>query len=315
MKKVIKIILCNIIGLIIIISVVNFLLFYMECKNFDKNIPMNTICQKYKEFMTRDISIENSKQMLITSDEFRPIENKESKKAPIVLFGCSFAYGASLKEDQTLSYKLGKKTGRPIYNRGLSGLGVQHMLFQLRDKSFYQIVPKPEYVIYLFMEGHIQRITTPTTPSFPNCYTAFYKNSQMGDFVLKKRTFLSDKIIIQHHISNYLAWNFLNRIKSYNEKWEKNFVKYVVESKKEVEKNWPSNGETETKFVVIFYRGEPILNSTIDTLNEKGIIVITKDDFNINVYDKKYQISETDTHPSELAWDIFTPIIIEKLNL
>lgn len=126
---------------------------------------------------------------------------------------------------------------------------------------------------------------------------------------------MSDKIIIQHHISNYLAWNFLCRIKFFNEKWEKIFVRYIEESKKEIEKNWSSDDETETKFVVLFYRGEPIFDSTISALNEQGIITITKDDFNIDVYDKKYCISESNDHPNELAWDIIVPVIIEKLKL
>lgn len=189
MKKTIKIVLYNLIGLLFIAFIVNFILFYIEYTNFDKNIPISLVCEEYKNFMTRDISVENSRQMLITSDEFRPVENEKSKKAPIVLFGCSFTYGAELENNQTFSYKLAQKTGRPVYNRGLNGLGVQHMLFQLQDKSFYEIIPKPEYVVYVFMEGHIQRITTPVVPSFPNCYTAFYKNSRGGGTYLKEENF------------------------------------------------------------------------------------------------------------------------------
>ena len=82
--------------------------------------------------------------------------NKDLK--PIVLFGCSFAFGFGIDDEQTFSYKLSKYTNRTVYNRGLCGGGIQHVLYQLRREDFYKEIPEPEYVIYLYISNHIRRM-------------------------------------------------------------------------------------------------------------------------------------------------------------
>ena len=268
---------------------------------------MKTIVE-YRNFMSRDISYNNSRQELITSNEFRPVENENSKKRPIIIFGCSFAYGGELENSQTISYKLAQQTGRPIYNRARSGLGIQHMLFQLRDKEFYKIVPKPEYVIYIYMEGHPLRLTTPVSMTFSNCYLAFYKEKN-GELVLKDRTFYSDKLLLGYYLSNFLANNYLYKSEKYIKNAERQSLKYLIDSKQEIDKNWK-----DTKFVVLFYRGF-VSDFVLNELNRNGIITITSSDFLIDVKDKKYTLSETDDHPNGLAWDMIVPVIIKKLNL
>ncbi len=66
----------------------------------------------------------------------------KNTKSPVILFGCSFTFGAGLNDNETFSYKLSKYTGRNVYNRGLSGYGVQHMLYMLND-SDYCFLPPP----------------------------------------------------------------------------------------------------------------------------------------------------------------------------
>ncbi len=304
-----NIIILNLILILVIFFLANFFIFYFEIKNSYPNVNIKEVVIKYKNFLVRDISYKNSVETIVLSKNLRKIENKNSKKKPILLFGCSFTEGSGLSENETISYKLGKLTNRPIYNRGISGTGVQHMLFQLRNEDFYKIIPCPEYIIYIFMDGHTQRIFTPVTLSHNPCYTVFYKDTKNG-FLLKKRNFFTDKIIIQHYLSNQLTWNFLNRINSYNDYTENLLIDYIEESKKEAEKHWGKN----FKFVVIFYR-DPIRQETIKDLKKLGYITITKEDFKIDVWDKKFQISNTNEHPNGLAWDYITPIIIKKLNL
>ena len=295
--------------ILLIFMLANFAVFYFEIKKINTNSNIKDIMLEYKNFLSRDISYKDSFETLIYSKNIRKVENENSKEKPILIFGCSFTEGSGLKDNETISYKLGKTITRPIYNRGLSGTGVQHMLFQLKTEEFYKIVPKPEYIIYIFMDGHTQRIFTPVALSFNNCYTAFYKKEK-NEFKLKKRNFLSDKIIIQHYISNQLAWYFLNRFKIYKDFSENLLIDYIQESRKEAEKHWGKD----LKFVVMFYR-DPIRQETIKELDDLGYIIITKEDFKINVWDKKFQISETDDHPNGLAWDYIVPEIVKKLNL
>ena len=54
----------------------------------------------------------------------RKPDNENFKNPPILLFGCSFAYGEYLAQNQTFSYKLSKLLNSPVYNRAIPGFGV-----------------------------------------------------------------------------------------------------------------------------------------------------------------------------------------------
>ena len=68
-------------------------------------------------------------------DYRKPSIVHNSTKKPIVLFGCSFAAGSGLKDDETLSARISQLTNRSVYNRGDEGLGPQMMLYQLQTKK------------------------------------------------------------------------------------------------------------------------------------------------------------------------------------
>lgn len=307
----IKTIVAIIINLILIFIVLCYANFYIYWKITD--VDKDTAKRIYKEFMSRDISDEYIMYETIFSDSlYRPPMNKESTKGPILIFGCSFAYGADIDETETLSYKLGQLTQRPIYNRASSGYGVQHMLFQLQNDKFYEIVPTPEYIIYVYFDGHPYRITTPCTISYPSCYSVFYKK-QKNQFKLKKHNFFSDKFLLPHYISNWLQFNVLCKFPSFHYKREKIIIEYIKESRREAQKHF-KNGEN-IKFVVLFYYRPFYETETYQELRNSGFYVITPDDFKIDTKELKYKISETNGHPNGLAWDVIVPVIVDKLNL
>ena len=47
---------------------------------------------------------------------FREPVGLENKKAPILMYGCSFSYGAYLEENDRPDYILSQLTQRPVYN-------------------------------------------------------------------------------------------------------------------------------------------------------------------------------------------------------
>lgn len=57
-------------------------------------------------------------------NRYKTVGSKNKK--PVVIFGCSFAYGEYLKDNQTFGYKLSKQTGRTVYNFAYSGWGPAH---------------------------------------------------------------------------------------------------------------------------------------------------------------------------------------------
>ena len=304
LKKNIVIFVISILALIVFIAILNFIIYLCE---LNTKGTLSEYIDNYNSFLIRDISEKSTYYDLIKSKEFPSIENENSEKGGILLFGYSSFYSPELNNSGNFSYKFGQLTQRPIYNRSKSEWGVQHMLYQLSNEDFYKIVPKPEYIIYVYYDGHLSRMFTPIALPYSNCYSIFYKKTKKG-FVPKKRTFFSDKIIIQHYLRNHLDWNILNKFKKYK-LWQENLLAdYIIESKNEAEKHWGKD----IKFVVLCY--SPIMNDPIySKLQSNNILTIDKEDFKIDVNDKQYQ--SQDENPNEKAWDVIVPVIVQKLKL
>ncbi len=298
-KKILFIFSINLIAIFLICISMHFYIFYKDTTlGSDSKPEISYVFQQYISFLVRDISEKDTYHNLIHSEEFRAVENKDSKKKPILIFGCSFAWGSDLEENQTISYKLGQATKRPIYNRARMGWSVQHMLYQLQQDEFYKIVPKPEYIIYICIGGHEIRLNTPVSPTFPNCYYIFYKMKN-DKLIQKKRTFYSDKFLFQHFINNkYPKSNITD------------MLPYFKEAKNIVEKKWGKD----VKFVILFYErmeNEKLLSE----LKKLGFIMINEDEMPIKADNVKYHLSETDNHPNEKAWDEIVPFLVKRLKL
>lgn len=308
MKKNINIILVNIIAVILIIFLMNFLFYAVQYNRIYAEINLKKIYKHYIEFLKRDISYQDTYNDTITAEDFRKTENINSKNGNIIIFGCSYAAGLFLKDNQTLSYKLGRLTDKAVYNRAKSGWGVQHTLFQLKNNDFYSIVPNADYIIYVYISNHLHRLKTPVDAANNSCYSVFYKIKN-NKFILKKRNFFTDKIVIHHYIYNKLVWNFLNRIKKFNLYEAKLFNKYIIEAKNEAEKRWGKN----IKFIIVLYNH--LENKELEEeLRSQGFYLLTSDDFKIDLNQTEYQISQKNMHPNEAAWDIVAPLIADKIN-
>lgn len=69
-------------------------------------------------------------------------------KKPIIIFGCSFAYGAMLNEEQKIHTKLSKLLKRNIYNFGQCGAGIQFMYSLLNTEDFFKQIKG--YYIHIY---------------------------------------------------------------------------------------------------------------------------------------------------------------------
>jgi hypothetical protein len=92
-----------------------------------------------------------------------PTDHSEPKKATILFFGCSFAFGEGLNDDETLPYYVGKDA--PCYrtvNYGFIGYGPQQTLARLQDdKALDELRGSNVILVYAYMGepkvGHIDR--------------------------------------------------------------------------------------------------------------------------------------------------------------
>ncbi len=236
-------------------------------------------------------------------------------KKPVVVFGCSYAFGFTLKNEQTFSYKLSHLTRRPVYNRAMAGWGIQHMLNQVRQSGFYKDVPEPEYVIFVMINDHFRRLYAPTFMSanlVTEDFNLRYENKN-GELVLKQE---KNKFFENVHRSYFLQkieHFYINNIlleKNNHKKYFDFAAKHFIASKSAMQKHWKN-----AKYVIILYQAFWYDEIFIKQLKDNGFIVISlPNDYGLlNLRTPEYQLPNY--HPTEKAWNLITPKIIGTLNL
>ncbi len=236
-------------------------------------------------------------------------------KIPIVVFGCSFAYGQYLNFNQTFSYKLAHLLKRPVYNRSIVGGGFQHMYFQTVDygnKDYFNDIKDTDIVIYIMINDHYRRtiLNYFNIPDKDILLTYSYKNSKFK---------MNDNKFFNLLKSSY-TFKSLNRIYADNYVLNPNHaeiltdtaVRYFELTRNELEKHYNKH----IKFCIILYESWEIPHNKLLTkkLQDKGFIVIsTKDLTNEDLNSPKYMLQDN-LHPTEAAWDLLTPLIAKKIK-
>ena len=244
----------------------------------------------------------------------RPVEGLEYNKRPIVIFGCSYAYGYSLNNEQTFSYKLSKLAKVPVYNRAWTGWSVQHMLYQTKLDEIYKQIPEPEYVIYVYINDHIRRLYLLSFSSWnilADEQNLRYKEKN-GELIEIKNNNPILKQIKRLYFVNKIHHLFVNKF-ILNEKNKKNCydfaIKHFTEAKKEMQKHWKN-----TKYVIFFYEDDKQNNYLKENLKKAGFIIISSCNLTKeNLKSSKYLLDNH--HPREEAWDLLTPLIMKKLDI
>ena len=259
---------------------------------------------------------------------YRPQVGTQYKKTPITLFGCSFAYGQYLDETEIFSAVLSEKLKRPVYNRAFPGWGLQHMYFQVKetDKTdFYKTVPYSDTVIYILMYDHYYRALI--KGSYDTLDDSFYIHYKYNKNKKELKLDNFKNIFLNLLKSSYL-FKFINENHAYkfidnpnNKDYLTDFeLCYFIETRKELEKNW----KKPFKFIVFIYDypteadpGNNVLkyeDLLIKKLKEHGFIVVTTGDLtDIDLSTEEYR--QDNDHPTAKAWQLLTPLFIEKLNL
>jgi len=285
----------------IILSIFVIFLFDISWYSFDiykinKLLAKKNISSRYKWHYT--IITKPAGIIDVVDFEFREPINIKSDKAPILIFGCSYAFGHYLNPNQNFGANLAKLTKRSVYNFGMPGASVQQFLVLLENKDF-QITPPPEYIIYVYMNDHIRRMYTKFYDSYERQYPIRYK-LQNNDLILDKDTYVS--------LYLYKKLNcFLSKLKAENPKYNKinmsNFSKYINKANLLIKEKFPNS-----KFIIYVYEEEENYDWSI--IENIGVKVVINTDLN-NVIAMKM----SDGHPSAEAWKYFTPIFIKEAGI
>ena len=149
-----------------------------------------------------------------------------------------------------------------------------------------------------------------------------YSSSCMGDYVAQPIYKLNKEGYMKMHrdyypsirqfytfyyfnnlIYNYFLKNNLNHNNMY-------IVAYLKTIRDEIQKIYPH-----IKIVLYVYDNSKAKIYSELLKNDQIIVIGTKDITDIDLYNSEYRISENDSHPNALAWDIVVPAISKKLDL
>lgn len=240
------------------------------------------------------------------------LEYKNGK--PIVIFGCSYAYGRALQKNETFGYKLSHYLKTPVYNRAIDGGGFQQMYKQILSDVFFEEVPPTDTVIYVMIDDHYRRMY-----GEPFDLDAFYlipyfkeKNGELklanynNCFLNFLRYSLTLRIVKCLWYKYYLNNNF-NK-----EKITDLAVLHLKKSREMLEKRW----NKKINFTVILYDDVPIKfqDLLIKKLKQNDFKVFVASEISgKNMRDEEYY-SQVTEHPTKEAWDLLTPLIAEKIR-
>ena len=231
----------------------------------------------------------------------------KNKSKNILWFGCSFAEGAGLNDNQTPCFKISELTGKSCINKAKGATGTQFMYYQINDENIMNDAKSADYVIYTFIWNHIQRLYNYQVNPLIDMFNLRYKIID-GNLV---------DITPQFNLlySSFFVKRFLNKIvyeqakeESYNFKL---FNKIMKETYNISQKRYPNS-----KFIFIEFpelSRKELPDYEVKELESYGIKVIKVKDIigDIDIYDKKYWLPDN-IHPTEHAWDLILPIIVEK---
>lgn len=312
-KKYIKIITINVIIFILIITCLEFAMYQREKNRWAGVIEQqNKVEQrlnsknvlKPKFLLMKKFNYEEYKR------NFRPVNYVEnSKKNPVIFFGCSYTQGAGLSNEQTLAYKISKLTNRTTYNRGIGGTGPQLMLYQLRRDDFYKEIPKSDCIIYTFISHHFIRLHTYRLSPWDDGINLRYeyKNGKLSEVNPVFAPFYS--LFTVREAQEYILKKYhLDRQKNFNL-----FFDILKESKTLAKTHYPN-----VKFAILLYldpTNVALTTTEINRLEQEGFIVIDAEKLvGHELKSDKYRVEDKD-HPSEQAWDEVAPELVKKLNL
>ena len=325
--KLIKILLINFLILLFVLVVSEAICFFQYKMRFADLIDMQS-----RNMASTEEGINEAKKHLAVRYKkpfFIPIPPMDASdriyqgtnsKKPIIVVGCSYAYGICLDRNDNLSAKLNQKTGRKVYNRAISGSGPQFMYLQLKSKGLGQEIKDAEYVIYPFIYSHISR-------SFKHLmnYSLTDINPLLeeknGELVVKKQPlwFLYPSFITKV----YLQYSDEQNERKEMDQGKPIFFKTLEESYKEAKKKYPN-----VKFVLIevsqanmcrpdYKKGsQELTEDEINRIKSMGIIYLNAEQLVGHDFRdvKKYRVADED-HPNAKMWDEISTKLVEKLKM
>ncbi len=253
----------------------------------------------------------------VIKPQFRPIQNPDSQERPIMIFGCSCAYGYIFDNKETISYAFSKYSKRPIINKAYNGFSIQHMLYQLKnDKDICESYKNPKYVFYVLLDNdeHFKRMyfTNFCEINDPIFYLTYVKNKK-GELT-ERKPFLNmyyGFAMIRHIENKKIMQNAGNAFYNNNPSIFNFFLLHLQTINNLIKQKWGND----TKFIILTFEGTK-KELWEKQANEMGIDVVDIADTigYKNLPDSKYGFYEPEIagHPNGKLWALLVPKLKEK---
>ncbi|MCR5260905.1 MAG: hypothetical protein K6C94_03620 [Candidatus Gastranaerophilales bacterium] len=243
------------------------------------------------------------------------LSGKNYKKPGVLLFGCGFAKGLNLEPEQKFSFKLSKLTQRPVYNYGIGGAYIQHAIKLVQSGLIDNEIKKCDYAIYMIsaIKGDAPRLEV-----YPGEYSDinFLLNPQMypvlkvsKDNILEEPEF-KNHIITDSYVARLFNKFYVENLKKDIKNPEKTYL-HVLKLQEELKKKNPK-----IKLMLFLYWSE-------EGEFEKYAKLLKKNDISVfslpkatdkDIKEDKYKEPKY-SHPSEEAWNEFTPLFVKEMKL
>ncbi len=260
-----------------------------------------------------NFSVEN----LMNYDYREPSGLNYKNKKSIIIFGCGYAEGVDLNDNQTFEKKLSDYLKVPVYNRGIGAGFIQHAILQVQSGKIDDIIKNSSTVIYI-IANKIDFIRLKTYPS--NLFDPQFVYSKELYPVLQDKddnlVFINSKFpsvsgnIFSRLITKVFYKNFYEKI--YSDLEELTII-HLEKLNEELKKLNPN-----IKLVVLMYCDlYKDMNKLNNDLEREGITVLyvtslsklAQDELLSDEYQtKKYK------HPNEKVWNLLTPAIAKELK-
>ncbi len=313
------------------INTCNFSNFIYRRIYFSKKLNNSINLKKY------DFEDWRAEQIKFTKDSFNEFcgeqriefgENNNYTKSPIVILGCSYAYGHGLKKENSFPYLLSEYTKRPVYS--FAGCGIEGVTSL---KNLYQYISNSEdkknkisnakYFIYVYMYDHIDRYL-----QIDFLYANYEELFEINNKIYRK--------LIQYPLIKLTCsyWQLKKLIHPKNKsqiidienssKFLKKVILYLNRQTKAI--------SPDSEFIILLYSSKhfelynpfkimfdsEIENSKIwdEIEKETDIKIYRSEDLTGFIFNKDWCLKKdiAPTHPNEKAWKILTPLFAEKLN-
>ncbi len=309
-----KIILSNLLIFFFIFCIIEFAS-YLFIKIDTKDSIDNHNKTSKRQLTIRYAPIVNAEQEY---ENHRKIDYGDKNKPSILFFGCSYTYGLFNDQNETLPYYITERTGRTTVNRGVTGGCIYNMFHDLKSEKFYKEikdVPAPDYIIYIWINDHLNRITNP--------YMTIITAADYPYYEIKPDWFYEDGKLVNRPIQKWKkpfyalyctkVWNLLYAESFVTEKRDEKMMRYFITARNVCKDKFPN-----AKFIIIEYKDKsfelmkPILRNG---LKKENISILDAEELAGHELESDKWRANDQEHPNGKAFSDIADGLIKQLKL